>query len=52
WLAPGGHLFVETSEHQAAAARSAVRAAGLRAQVVRDDDLYATVIIATMPRTS
>ncbi|MEU6390924.1 putative protein N(5)-glutamine methyltransferase [Streptomyces sp. NPDC046939] len=46
WLAPGGHLFVETSERQAAAARAAVRAAGLRPRVVRDEDLHATVIIA------
>ncbi|MEB3965868.1 putative protein N(5)-glutamine methyltransferase, partial [Streptomyces kunmingensis] len=49
WLAPGGHLFVETGEHQAAAAQAAVRSAGLRPRVTRDDDLYATVIIATRP---
>ncbi|WP_306323168.1 MULTISPECIES: putative protein N(5)-glutamine methyltransferase [unclassified Streptomyces] len=47
WLAPGGHLFVETSERQAAAARAAVRAAGLHARVVADDDLYATIVIGT-----
>ncbi|MET9499134.1 putative protein N(5)-glutamine methyltransferase [Streptomyces sp. NPDC006552] len=49
WLAPGGRLFVETSERQAEAAQAAVHAAGLRARVTQDDDLYATVIIATRP---
>ncbi|MEV1024281.1 putative protein N(5)-glutamine methyltransferase [Streptomyces sp. NPDC050264] len=49
WLAPGGRLFVETSERQAAAAEAAVRSAGLRPRVRQDDDLYATVIIATRP---
>ncbi|WP_428950272.1 putative protein N(5)-glutamine methyltransferase [Streptomyces sp. cg35] len=47
WLAPGGRLFVETSDRQAAAAEAAVRSAGLRPRVAQDDDLYATVIIAT-----
>ncbi|MHB9756281.1 putative protein N(5)-glutamine methyltransferase [Streptomyces sp. BYX5S] len=47
WLAPGGHLFVETSERQAAAAEAAVRAAGLHARVVANDDLYATIVIGT-----
>lgn len=52
WLAPGGRLFVETSERQAAEAEKAVRAAGLAARVVRDDDLYATVVIGTRPAPS
>ncbi|MFZ3554409.1 putative protein N(5)-glutamine methyltransferase [Streptomyces sp. BH055] len=47
WLAPGGHLFVETSERQAAAARAAVRSAGLHARVVTNEDLYATIVIGT-----
>ncbi|WP_349899800.1 putative protein N(5)-glutamine methyltransferase [Parafrigoribacterium soli] len=47
WLAPGGHLFFETSERQAALARDSVRASGLDAEVVRDDELDATVIIGT-----
>ncbi|MFI7387842.1 putative protein N(5)-glutamine methyltransferase [Streptomyces sp. NPDC049813] len=49
WLAPGGLLFVETGDHQAAAAQAAVRAAGLRPRVARDDDLHATVLIAARP---
>ncbi|MGP3769339.1 putative protein N(5)-glutamine methyltransferase [Streptomyces sp. SDT5-1] len=47
WLAPGGRLYVETSERQADAAREAVRAAGLHARVVADDELYATVVVGT-----
>lgn len=46
-LAPGGHLFVETSERQAAAAQAAVRSAGLHARVVSDEDLYATIVVGT-----
>ncbi|MEV3855913.1 putative protein N(5)-glutamine methyltransferase [Streptomyces sp. NPDC050095] len=49
WLAPGGRLFVETSERQAESAEAVVRAAGLKPEVARDDDLYATVIIALRP---
>ncbi|HLM07927.1 MAG TPA: putative protein N(5)-glutamine methyltransferase [Blastococcus sp.] len=45
WLAPGGFLLVETSEHQAAAAAGIVRAAGLAARVVTDDDRGATVVV-------
>ncbi|MFF2503196.1 putative protein N(5)-glutamine methyltransferase [Streptomyces sp. NPDC058067] len=47
WLAPGGHLFVETSERQADEAVAAVVRGGLSARVVTDDDLYATVVIGT-----
>ncbi|QGV79397.1 putative protein N(5)-glutamine methyltransferase [Streptomyces ficellus] len=46
WLAPGGSLLFETSEHQAAAATGVVAAAGLAAHVVTCEDLYATVVIA------
>ncbi|MFF8831804.1 putative protein N(5)-glutamine methyltransferase [Streptomyces sp. NPDC015131] len=47
WLAPGGSLLFETSEHQAAAATEVATAAGLAARVVTCEDLYATVVIAT-----
>ncbi len=46
WLAPGGHLLVETSERQAEAATATFRSAGLAAWVVRDEDVGATVIVA------
>ena len=49
WLAPGGHLLVETSEAQAAAAVDAFAAAGLAARVVVDEDAGATVVVGTLP---
>jgi release factor glutamine methyltransferase len=49
WLAPGGHLLVETSEQQAPHAVEAVTRAGLIPRVAASDDLVATVVIATAP---
>lgn len=49
WLAPGGHLLVETSEAQVPAAVDAFVAAGLEARVVVDDDAGATVVVGTLP---
>ncbi|MGW2110534.1 putative protein N(5)-glutamine methyltransferase [Streptomyces sp. NPDC001948] len=49
WLAPGGHLLVETSERQAARAEATVARSGLIPRVVTSDELYATVVIATRP---
>jgi len=48
WLAPGGVLLVETSEHQAAEMASAMRAAGLVARVHTDDECGATVITGSV----
>ncbi|MFD4629041.1 putative protein N(5)-glutamine methyltransferase [Streptomyces sp. NPDC058284] len=48
WLAPGGVLLFETSERQADAAVAAVTGAGLRARVATDDELDATVIVASL----
>ena len=45
WLAPGGHLLIETSEHQAAATRALVAAGGLEARIERSDEDDATVVI-------
>ncbi|MFF0433498.1 putative protein N(5)-glutamine methyltransferase [Streptomyces sp. NPDC004327] len=47
WLAPGGHLLFETSERQTDAAVAAVAAHGLAARVLEDEDLYATIVVAT-----
>ena len=47
WLGPGGSLLFETGEDQARGAVDAVVAAGLRARVVTDDDLGATVVVGT-----
>jgi release factor glutamine methyltransferase len=45
WLAPGGRLYVETSERQASAALAAYEGAGLAPRVVADDELGATVVV-------
>ncbi|MEV5972743.1 putative protein N(5)-glutamine methyltransferase [Streptomyces sp. NPDC051921] len=47
WLAPGGHLLVETSERQADRAVAAITERGLTARVLEDEELYATVVVAT-----
>ncbi|MFF1922619.1 putative protein N(5)-glutamine methyltransferase [Streptomyces sp. NPDC058221] len=49
WLAPGGSLLVETSERQAARAEETIGGSGLIPRVVSSDELYATVVIGTMP---
>jgi release factor glutamine methyltransferase len=51
WLAPGGHLLIETSERQAAEAHDVFRAAGLTARVARSDEFSATVIIGRRDAT-
>ncbi|MFC5827502.1 putative protein N(5)-glutamine methyltransferase [Nonomuraea insulae] len=48
WLAPGGHLLVETSEHQAEATAGVVSAAGLAARVATSEEWDATAIIGTL----
>ena len=50
WLAPGGHLLVETSERQAPLAAEAVDGGGLIPRVAHSSRLNATVIIGTRPR--
>ena len=47
WLAPGGHLLVETSQRQAAQTVDAVARSGLVPQLATSDELDATVIIGT-----
>jgi len=49
WLAPGGHLLIETSERQASRAAEAFTRHGLAARVVSSADRNATVIIGTRP---
>jgi release factor glutamine methyltransferase len=50
WLAPGGHLLVETSERQAPLAAEAVGGDGLIPRVAHSSRLNATIIIGTRPR--
>ncbi|WP_435848360.1 putative protein N(5)-glutamine methyltransferase [Streptomyces decoyicus] len=47
WLAPGGHLLVETSERQAPGAVEAFTHNGLLPRVADSDELYATIVIGT-----
>jgi release factor glutamine methyltransferase len=49
WLAPGGHLLVETSERQARRAAEAFGRAGLIPRMAHSSRLNATVIIGTRP---
>lgn len=48
WLAPGGHLVIETSRGQAGLTADAVRAGGLAARIVMSDDLDATAVIGVL----
>ena len=49
WLARGGHLLVETSEHQATHTAELFEDNGLIPLVASSDELNATVIIGTRP---
>ncbi|WP_327731237.1 putative protein N(5)-glutamine methyltransferase [Streptomyces sp. NBC_00487] len=49
WLAPGGHLFVETSERQTPLALDALRRSGLTARVAVSEEMYAHVVTGTRP---
>lgn len=50
WLAPGGHLLVEVSPAQVAAAGARLTSAGLRARLARSEEIEATVVIGTRAR--
>jgi release factor glutamine methyltransferase len=47
WLAPGGHLLVETGERQAPQAAAAMAGSGLTPRVAASDELGATVVTGT-----
>lgn len=49
WLAPGGHLLVETSERQAPQAVEDFACSGLIPRVASSSELNATVVIGTRP---
>jgi release factor glutamine methyltransferase len=49
WLAPGGHLLIETSEYQAPLTAEAMSSHGLSTRVTTSDELYCTVVIGTRP---
>jgi release factor glutamine methyltransferase len=50
WLAPGGCLLAETSARQADRAVAAIAGAGLRTDVLSDESLDATVVLADRAR--
>ncbi len=47
WLAPAGHLLIETSDRQAPVLAAAAADAGLRAEVVTDAELGGTALLAS-----
>ncbi|WP_223594675.1 putative protein N(5)-glutamine methyltransferase [Neobacillus bataviensis] len=49
WLAPGGQLLIETSERQAPNTVEIFTQNGLIPQLIRNDDLDATIVIGTKP---
>jgi release factor glutamine methyltransferase len=49
WLAPGGHLLVETSERQAPLAVEALATGRMDARIVSFAETAAVVAIATLP---
>ncbi|WP_138445225.1 putative protein N(5)-glutamine methyltransferase [Sinomonas susongensis] len=44
WLAPGGTLMIETSQHQSPATAALFGAAGLTARIVRDAEIGGTIV--------
>ncbi|MGW1520951.1 putative protein N(5)-glutamine methyltransferase [Streptomyces sp. NPDC002287] len=49
WLAPGGHLLIETSARQAPLTASALTAGGLAVRAATSEELHATVVIGRAP---
>ena len=49
WLAPGGHLLVETSARQASGTVALFRASGLVPRVVRREEIGGTVVVGSRP---
>ncbi|GAA5078126.1 putative protein N(5)-glutamine methyltransferase [Nocardia iowensis] len=52
WLAPGGHLLVESSEAQAPVAVAVLAEHGLIGRIAESDEHHATVVIGTRPTRS
>lgn len=50
WLAPGGHLFVESSEEQAELTAQVFAANGFVPAIAHSEELYSTVVIGTLSR--
>jgi release factor glutamine methyltransferase len=52
WLAPGGHLLIETSRRQAKRTRDIFIHHGFTATIARSDELDGTAVIGTWPSAS
>ena len=48
WLAPGGHLLVESSREQSGLTAALFEESGLIATIAHSEELYSTVVIGTM----
>lgn len=48
WLAPGGHLLIETGPYEASTTAEVIARSGLTPRVVRSDELDATVVIGQL----
>lgn len=51
WLAPGGHLVIETSRHQAPLTEKAVRRGGFVSRVVTSVDVDGTAVVGAFARS-
>jgi len=49
WLRSGGSVVIEVGRTQASESRAVFAAAGLEARIARDDDIDATLVVATRP---
>nr|WP_062989348.1 putative protein N(5)-glutamine methyltransferase [Nocardia anaemiae] len=49
WLAPGGHLLVESTEAQALPSIGVLTAHGFIGRIAESEELYSTVVIGTKP---
>jgi len=49
WLAPGGHLLVETSELQAPQMTEVVGGAGMIPRIISSEELNAHIVVGTRP---
>ncbi|MGW9413715.1 putative protein N(5)-glutamine methyltransferase [Arthrobacter cupressi] len=52
WLAPGGRLLIETSVRQAPLTAALFGAAGLQSEVLRSEELDATVVLGFRPEST
>ncbi len=52
WLRPGGHLLVEAGEEQAPLTAAVFESCGMPARIIGSEELYATIVVGTLPHLS